>query len=110
MQEVENTTNVAAIDGNNMLCPLLIFRFFIRKNYQGIEVSNEDCDELNIQFSDYLKSKCDEKQLSNFFPKKEFDVILNSDNPLKVNGFHPAFFLHFSNFIKEQKELLDAQS
>jgi hypothetical protein len=30
-------------------------------------------------------------------------VIMNQGHPLKINGYHPALLIHFSEFIEEQK-------
>jgi hypothetical protein len=65
---------------------------------------------MNDAFCEYLKNKnFTEEQLNKILPKGAFDVILNSEHPLKQNGFSPAFTLHFLQFVKEQKEKYDKE-
>ena len=37
-------------------------------------------------------------------PKDAIEVIIDMDHPLKENGFHPAFMLHFMDFLKIMKD------
>ena len=65
-------------DLNNVLCvPNDLFRFFFRKNFKEVEATNEELDEINLEFSKYLRNKCNEKQLAYFLPKNTFEVLLN---------------------------------
>jgi hypothetical protein len=84
------------------------FRYFIRKNFSEIgEISNEDIDEIGIEFHKYLDSKLNDDQKAKILPKSAIDVIMNSDHPLKTNGFEPAYMLHFTQWTKEQSESQD---
>lgn len=86
-----------------------VFRYFIRKNFEDIgdELSNEDIDEIGIEFHKYLDEKLSDKQKQKILPKDVISVVVNSDHPLKTNGFEPAYVLHFTQWIKEsiEKEL-----
>lgn len=84
---------------------LKIFRFFIRKNYpefSELNLSNDDLDELGKSFNEYLDNLSKEIQ-ERILPKSEIDIIINSDHPLKINGFHPALLLHFNEYINERE-------
>lgn len=81
-----------------------LFRYFLRKNYKNIDLTNEECDEIGEAFEHYLNQKCTPQQLKNFVPESPMEVIMNEDSPLKQNGFHPAFVLHFMDFVELQKE------
>ena len=95
----------ASNDFYTLLCPVGLFRFFLRKNYEGIEINNDDCDELGEEFYKYLRDlNLNEEQRKNILPKNTFDVILNADHPLRINGFPPAYVLHFTQFVEQQKE------
>lgn len=77
------------------------FRFFIRKNYpKAAGFSNNILDELSEEFDKYLRSKLNEYQLKTILPESIMDIIKNMDHPLKRNGFHPALFIHFDDFLK----------
>lgn len=82
------------------------FRYFIRKNFPefGNEISNEDIDEIGIEFHKHLDSKLSEEQKKRILPKSAVDVVMNSDHPFKTNGFEPAYVLHFTQWVKEQSE------
>lgn len=82
-----------------------IFRYFFRKNYNEMEISNEECDLMGEQFYDYLNElNLTDEQKKNILPKNEIDIIMNSNHPLKMDGFPPAYFLHFTQFVKKQIE------
>ena len=92
-----------------LLCPVDLFRYFVRKQYEGVEISNEDIDELRIEFAKYLhKLNLTDKQKENTLPKSAFDVMLNSEHPLKMHGFEPAYVFHFATFIEEAKKEAEA--
>ena len=100
-QQSTETSN----DFYTLLCPVDLFRFFLRKNYEGIEINNEECDGLGEEFYKYLRAlKLTEEQKENILPKNTFDVILNADHPLRTNGFPAAYVLHFAQFVEQQKE------
>lgn len=81
------------------------FRYFIRKNFQGVDLSNEVIDGIYDEFKKYLDNKCDQEVLNKILPKNDIEVIKNMDDPLKINGLHPALTIHFDNFIRKvQKE------
>ena len=50
------------------------------------------------QISDY-----DLKDYMLLKSENEMEVILQMDNPLKQNGFHPAMLLHFNQFIAKMQ-------
>ena len=87
-----------------LLCTNELFRFFVRSNFPDVKVDNDSCDQINIDFSNYLRNRCTGKQLSNFVPESEIQVILNLKHPLMMKGFNPAFAFHFTEFIDEQKK------
>ena len=58
-----------------VLCPVNLFRYFLRKQYKDIEISNEKCDELNTEFHKYLTDlKLSEKQKENIMPKQSNEI------------------------------------
>lgn len=79
------------------------FRYFLRKNFPmvGNSMSNEDCDAIGEDFMSYLEIKVSEEGRNKIIPKNNMEIILNVDHPLKQNGFHPALYLHFEEFLKE---------
>jgi len=88
-----------------VLCPVNLFRYFLRKQYKDIEISNEECDELNTEFHKYLTDlRLSEEQKENIMPKSEIDVIMNSEHPLRMHGFEPAYVFHFAEFIEKMKK------
>jgi len=108
--ETAQVTKVPMTD--DVLCPVLLFRFFFRKNFKDTEATNEELDEINVEFSKYLRNKCNETQLANFMPKNEMEVFLNQEHPLKTNGFDPAFVFYIDNKFMEKyrrnfKNILD---
>ena len=82
------------------------FRYFIRKNFPEFwnEISNEDIDEIGIEFHKHLDSKLSEEQKERILPKNAMTIIMQSEHPLKTNGFEPAYVLHFTQWVKEQSE------
>ena len=102
----ETNENETKMDYDALLCPVDLFRYFIRKQYSGIEISNEDCDGIRIEFAKYLyKLDLTEKQKENILPPNTMEVIMNADHPHKMHGFPPAYVFHFAEFIeKMQKE------
>lgn len=90
---------------NEYLCPEMLFRYFIRITHKGVIISNEECDALRIEFAKYLHNlNLTQLQKDNILPKSEFDVILNKEHPLRVNGFPPAYVWHFCNFVEKAME------
>lgn len=106
----ENISNEAK--GNAVLHGVMsstLFRYFVRKNYLTVEITNEELDELYNGFNQYLKDlNLSEEAKSKFIPKNEMEVILNSDHPLKHNGFHSALLLHFNQFIVKMQAGADS--
>ena len=91
-----------------LLCPVDLFRYFLRKLYKDIEISNEDIDEIGEGFYEYLRGlNLTEKQRQNILPKDTFDVILNANHPFRTEGFPTAYVLHFTEYVEKQKEALD---
>lgn len=82
-----------------------LFRYFIRKNFPKVdEISNDEIDSIGIDFHNYLDKKLNDEQKERILPKSSIDVIMNSDHPFKTNGFEPAYFLHFDQWVKDQVE------
>lgn len=80
-----------------------LFRYFIRKFYNGVDMSNEEIDEIRNDFVKYLENmNFNQLQRENCLPKNEADIIMNMDNPLRMFGFPPAFVLHFTKYVEEQ--------
>jgi hypothetical protein len=77
-----------------------IFRYFLRKVHKLTEPTNEECDEIHDSFMEYLNNKCSPEQMENFMPTTLFDLISNSGHPFRTEGFHPAYILHFSEFVR----------
>lgn len=78
-----------------------LFRYFLRKLYSEVVMSNEECDKVGKGFYSYLLNlNLTDVQKKNILPKNSFDVILNSEHPLKTFGFPPAFVFHFGEHIK----------
>lgn len=99
----KNTTKPMAYDA--LLCPVGLFRYFIRKQYDGIEISNEECDGIRIEFAKYLHElDLTDKQKENILPKSEIDVIMNAEHPLRMHGFPAAYVFHFAEFIEKEKQ------
>jgi len=82
-----------------------IFRYFVRKNFSVSfeKVSNEDIDKIGIQFHKYLDDKLNEKQKS-ILPTNIADILINSEHPLKQNGFDPAYVCHFIQWIEQESK------
>jgi len=81
------------------------FRYFIRKNFPEIgDMSNEEIDQIGVEFHNHLDTKLNDEQKKRVLPKSAVDVVMNSDHPFKTNGFEPAYVLHFTQWIKEQSE------
>ena len=80
------------------------FRYFIRKNFpeMGNELTNEQIDEIAEDFHDHLNNILNEDQKEKIIPKSPIEVIMNSDHPLKVNGFEPGYVLHFTQWIEDE--------
>ena len=83
-----------------------IFRFFVRKNFTEVseQMDNVSIDELGIKFHEYLEIKLSPEAKALILPKNSMEVILQQGNPLKVNGFHPAYAIHFAEWIDFMKE------
>lgn len=93
-----------------LLQPVDLFRYFLRKLYKEVEMSNEDIDEIGKGFYEYLRGlNLTEKQRQSILPKSTFDVILNSSHPLRTEGFPPAYVFHFTQYVEQQKENLDSE-
>ena len=69
--------------------------YFLRKN---TELSQTQCAVIGKEFDAYLR-KLPEKTRTIILPRSVFDIISNSDNPLRENGFHPALVAHFHIFL-----------
>ena len=108
----ENIVNepTKAMPYDALLCPVMLFRFFIRKQYEGVKISNEECDGLRVEFAKYLHSlDLTDKQKKNILPPSEMDVMLNMEHPLRMHGFPPAYVFHFAEFIEKMKKEAEAE-
>jgi hypothetical protein len=86
-----------------LLCPVDLFRYFLRKTYKEVDMSNEDIDEIGEGFYKYLQNlELTDEQKKNILPKDIFDVILNAEHPLRTNGFPPAYVFHFVEYVGKQ--------
>lgn len=86
-----------------LLYPVDLFRYFLRKTYKEVDMSNEDCDEIGQGFYKYLQNlELTDEQKKNILPKDTFDVILNAEHPLRTNGFPPAYVFHFAEYVGKQ--------
>lgn len=88
-----------------------LFRIFLRKNFPEAaeQLTNEEMDEMSVEFHDYLNRKLTKGQLENILPPDNiFQFILNTNHPLKQNGFEPAYVIHFTDWVKmKQLEEID---
>lgn len=87
------------------------FRFFIRKNWveAGKLLDNESIDNLGITFHEYLNDTIDGATWEKIVPKNALDVMYNMDNPTYTNGFHPAYMLHFTEFVRTMNEEMEQE-
>lgn len=82
-----------------------IFRYFIRKNIPFIgNMSNEEIDEIGVEFHNYLNTYLNDEQKKRVLPKSVFDLAMNINHPFKTNGFEPSYMLHFTLWIKNKSE------
>jgi len=77
------------------------FRQFVRLQYQEVEASNEDLDEMALAFEKYLFDKVGEEKARSWYPLSIVKLIQESDHPLKMYGFEPALVIHFGNYVKD---------
>lgn len=82
------------------------FRYFIRKNWElaGVELDNEHLDTMGEDFHEYLDEKVSLDIWNKIVPKDLWDVMSNQENPLYTNGFHPAYIIHFTDYVKVMNE------
>lgn len=83
-----------------------LFRYFLAKNFQDAfnQMKVSDMDSLGEEFHRYLELKLSPEQKERILPKNGMEVIMNADNPLKRYGFHPAYVLHFTEWIQIMQE------
>lgn len=83
-----------------------LFRYFLAKNFQDAfnQIKISDMDSIGEDFHQYLETKLSQEQRDRILPKNEMEVIMNADNPLKRHGFHPAYVLHFTEWIQIMQE------
>jgi hypothetical protein len=61
------------------------FRYFIRKNFPEIgDMSNEEIDQIGVEFHNHLDTKLNDEQKKRVLPKSALDVIMNSEHPFKT--------------------------
>ncbi len=84
------------------------FPHFIRANYPLLkDETNELLIELGDEFKKYLEEKFanDMDKLKPIWDIEPKTVIMNQVNrsPFKINGYHPALLIHFSDFVTKMK-------
>lgn len=84
-----------------------VFRHFIGINWREAakQLSTDDIDALGYEFNNYLFNivKITDNVKTNIMPKSMVDVFSKHLNPLFDKGFHPAYVLHFNDFINHMK-------
>lgn len=78
------------------------FPHFCRANFKELQNEpNEMLIELGEHFKEYLQKKFEDKmdKLESIWDISPIKVIMQQGHPLKMNGYHPALLLHFSDFI-----------
>lgn len=82
------------------------FPLFCRANSKELQKeSNELLIELGNYFKEYLQEKFADKMdiLEPIWDINPIKVIMQQGNPLRINGYHPALLIHFSDFIEKMK-------
>lgn len=77
------------------------FRYFFLKQYPFIKFKHEMIDSLKSEFEQYLTQKDLKPEALALIMPRPIVEILMYDKPTYIHGFHPAFVLHFHEFIKE---------
>lgn len=109
--KISNNHEIKVMSDGVLSCPINLFRYFIRKQFRGVQISNKECDELRIKFGKYLhKLQLTEIQKENILPKSVFDVILKDNHPFRIHGFPPAYILHFTLFLEELKKEIETNN
>lgn len=82
------------------------FRYFVRKNYEEAskDLGVEEIDELGVEFHSHLRDKLDDDAWETIVPNNSMDLIMKIGHPFKINGFHPAYVLHFSEWIEKMSQ------
>jgi len=90
---------------------LQYFPHFIRKNFPEVPGTNEQFIEIGKEFKAYLEEtfKGKEDKLVAIWDISPLKVIMNSDHPLKVNGYEPALLIHWDLFIQKMKNEINEQ-
>lgn len=90
------------------LCPPDLYKYFIGTMFKGAKLSEEEIEYIRTSFAEYLEG-CNftPEQKKNVLPKNEFDVMLNMHHPLRTNGFPPGYVIHFTEFVKKTKKILE---
>jgi hypothetical protein len=83
---------------------ITIFRYFVRKNWPAIQITNDWLDSLKSEFEQYLTAKDLKPDAQALILPRSPGEIMMCQKPNYTHGFHPAFVLHFTHFIKEQLE------
>jgi len=92
---------------------LEFFPHFIRINFPNINLTNEEAIEIGKEFKKYLIDKFKDKSeiLEKIWDINLIRVIMDQNNPLKINGYNPALVLHFTQFVEtKQKETLISEN
>jgi hypothetical protein len=98
-------------DGDSIddyLCDKELFKLFLSSNFSSLKFTDVEVDELRIAFAKYLFGmNLNEKQKENILPKSKYDVLINCIHPLRINGFPPAYMLHFTEFIDKAQKVIN---
>jgi hypothetical protein len=88
------------------------FPHFIRKNFPEAPGTNEQLIEIGKEFKAYLEEtfKGKEDKLVEIWNISPMKVIMNSEHPLKVNGYDPVFVFHFTEFVEKIKKELNEKN
>lgn len=80
------------------------FPHFLRCQYPGIDISNEEAFEIGNEFKQYLvDKKLKPDILEKIWDISPLTIIKNLHHPLKIKGYDPAFVLHFTQFAEIMK-------
>lgn len=101
MNDIISTTECPSNELYTLQHPVGLFRYFLRKTYSDIEMTNEACDEIGEGFYKYLRAlNLTEDQKKIILPKNTLDVLFSADHPLKSKGFPYAYVIHFYEYVE----------
>jgi len=78
------------------------FKIFIKMNYPDFKITESDVIDLGNEFNKYLidEFKDNKDKLDKICDIQPINAIINMNNSLYINGYNPAFVLHFRKFLK----------